>query len=110
MLCDGWWEQDLFGRQPMRNLRLRFESGRISGSGHDIIGVFTLLGTIAEDGKLAMIKRYVGMHAVEYGGTYDGEGLMWGQWRIGPLHNRWLIKINTSRAAAIDAAEIEAIT
>jgi hypothetical protein len=49
------------------------------------------------------------MHAVNYGGTYDGEGLMWGQWWIGPLHNRWLIKINSSKPAAANSAEIEVI-
>jgi hypothetical protein len=107
--CEGWWEQDMFGRQPMRELTLRFGAGRITGSGHDIIGSFTISGAIAADGKVVLFKRYVAMHAVRYVGNYDGEGLMWGQWWIGPLHNRWLIKVNTSRTAALAAAEIEAI-
>ena len=31
--CDGWWHQELFGRQPMDDLRLKFDGGGISGSG-----------------------------------------------------------------------------
>src|SRR5689334_2599846 len=78
MPCEGWWEQDILGRQPMRELLLRFEGGQIAGSGHDIVGPFTIAGTIAADGNVAMVKRYVGAHAVRYVGSYDGEGLMWG--------------------------------
>ncbi len=36
--CEGWWEQDGFGRQPMAELLLRFESSQLVGSGVDIIG------------------------------------------------------------------------
>ena len=107
--CEGSWEQDVFGRQPMRELVLRFNAGRIVGSGHDIIGPFAISGVIAADGKVVLFKRYVGMHAVRYIGNYDGEGLMWGQWWIESLHNRWLIKLNTSRVPVLEAAEIEAI-
>src|SRR5690349_1495187 len=49
MPCEGWWEQDILGRQPMRELLLRFEGGQIAGSGHDIVGPFTIAGTIAAD-------------------------------------------------------------
>ena len=110
MPADGWWEQECLGRQPMHNLQLRFDSRRIAGSGHDIIGSFTMIGTIAPDGKVTIIKRYLGMHAVRYVGSYDGEGLMWGQWWIGPLHNRWLIKIMPSSAHAASVLEMEATT
>jgi len=93
----------------MRELRLQFEAGRIVGSGSDVVGAFTIRGTIAADGKVTLIKDYLGMHAVRYIGNYDGEGLMWGQWWIGSLHNHWLIKLNTSRVPVLEAAEIEAI-
>lgn len=107
--CEGWWVQEHFGRQPMQSLWLRFEAGRIVGAGSDIVGPFTFVGTIAEGGKVVMVKRYVGRHTVDYIGTYDGEGVMWGEWWIGPLHNRWLIKIKSSMAAVTDAAEVEEI-
>ena len=74
-----------------------------------MIGEFKLRGTIAEAGKVNLVKQYVGMHAVDYVGTYDGEGLMWGQWWIGSLNNRWLIKIKRSKAAPSDATDIETI-
>jgi len=107
--CEGWWEQDLLGRQPMHELLLQFEAGRIAGSGRDIVGAFTISGTIAADGGIVMEKRYLGMHSVRYVGNYDGEGLLWGQWWIGSLHNRWLIKIVHSRAHAASEREVEAI-
>ena len=108
--CEGWWDQEHFGRQQMHQLRLRFESGRIAGTGSDIIGPFTFAGTIGEDGTVAMVKRYVGQHSVDYVGTYDGEGMMWGEWRIGPHHNQWLIKIIGSRGTVSDQAVAEIIT
>ena len=100
--CDGWWEQDYYGRQPMEGLRLSIDAAGISGSGTDIIGPFTLTGSIREGGAVAIIKTYVGRHRVKYVGMYDGEGTMAGQWLIGPLSGRWLIAIRRSKA---DAAE-----
>jgi hypothetical protein len=88
--CVGWWQQELFGRQPMRDLVLQFDAGKITGSGMDLIGPFTLSGTLSEAGQVAMVKRYLGRHSVDYVGTYDGEGVMWGEWHIPPFHDRWL--------------------
>jgi hypothetical protein len=93
----------------MRDLRLRFEAGGVIGSGHDIVGLFTVRGTIAADGSVIMVKNYLGMHTVRYVGHYDGEGLMWGQWWIGSLHNRWLIKITRSNSQVADEVEMEAV-
>src|SRR5947207_8154485 len=42
--CDGWWEEQGYGRQPMENLRISFGQGRLQGSGSDIVGPFTLSG------------------------------------------------------------------
>jgi hypothetical protein len=104
--CDGWWHQPEFGRQPMLDLRLHIAGGRITGAGRDIVGRFTLAGTSDEQGRVAMIKRYIDLHTVEYEGQYDGEGLLWGLWHIGPLTDRWMIKIartNVSNRAVDDA-------
>ena len=98
--CDGWWHQELFGRQPMDDLRLKFDGGGISGSGRDIIGPFTFRGRIDEQGHVAMIKQYIGQHSVDYIGTYDGEGLLYGEWHIGNSKDRWLIRIKGSPAGA----------
>jgi hypothetical protein len=103
--CEGWWEQNGFGRQPMVDLRLRFGSGRVQGSGTDIVGPFTFSGLVSPHGSVAMVKQYIGRHSVDYLGTYDGEGVMWGRWRIGPLHGPWMITIRPGTAAATAAIQ-----
>jgi hypothetical protein len=91
--CDGWWQQAGYGRQPMRDLQLEFSSGQITGSGADIIGQFTFRGTLDPAGRVQMIKQYVGLWSVDYIGTYDGEGLLFGHWRVGGLTDEWLIRL-----------------
>ena len=98
--CEGWWEQDLFGRQPMEKLRISFDAKRIQGAGIDIIGPFSLTGAIEENGAVAIVKRYLGQHSVDYLGTYDGEGSLTGEWRIGLDRGRWLITIRRAVAGA----------
>jgi len=107
--CDGWWDQKQFGRQPMHQLRLQFDSGSISGSGVDVIGLFTFTGTMDAHGQVLMLKRYLGQHSVEYVGKYDGEGLMWGEWNIAGFKDRWLIKIKGSGHSADQPAEVAII-
>src|SRR5579864_828092 len=34
----GYWQQEIFGRQTMHDLTLRFKGGRIDGEGYDCIG------------------------------------------------------------------------
>jgi hypothetical protein len=104
--CDGWWEEVGWGRQPMLALRLQFDARSISGSGHDIVGLFTFAGMIDEQGRVAMVKHYLGQHTVEYLGNYDGEGLMWGHWRIGPLRDKWLIRIKSTRTTDAEQTSI----
>ena len=79
----GFWEQTMFGKQPMRQLTLRFEGGRIDGDGVDVIGRFTFTGSYDEGGSVALIKQYMGLHQVLYRGAYDGEGSILGRWSIG---------------------------
>ena len=81
-----------------------------TGSGYDIIGLFTFAGTISEQGYVVMVKRYVGQHTVDYIGQYDGEGLLWGEWHIGPLKDRWMIKFRSTKSSAAMQGEIEEIT
>lgn len=107
--CDGWWEEQGYGRQPMLELQLRVVEGQIIGSGWDIVGPFTFRGTISEGGAVAMIKQYLGQHQVEYLGNYDGEGTMFGDWRIGPFSDRWAItfkRLKGSRKAESEDVEL----
>ena len=104
--CEGWWEQRGWGRQDMQELTLAFDGERVSGSGHDMVGVFRFEGTIDAQGRVAMVKRYFGKHNVDYVGTYDGEGLLQGQWRMWDYdRGTWLIWIKKGSAAS--ESEIE---
>jgi hypothetical protein len=104
--CEGWWEQQGFGRQTMQELTMQFASGRVSGSGHDVVGVFTFAGTISPQGHVAMVKQYLGQHTVDYVGTYDGEGLLQGEWDLGYFgRGRWLIWIKKARSNPSEIAE-----
>ena len=107
--CDGWWEEAGYGRQPMLQLQLRISDGQITGNGTDIVGPFTFAGTINDGGVVAMIKQYIGQHQVDYLGTYDGEGTMYGEWRVGPFRDRWAITFKRPAKDSQAAAECEEI-
>ena len=107
--CEGWWQQHGLGRQPMLDLHMEFDGGQISGSGRDIVGPFKFSGTINAQGRVAMVKDYLGQHDVEYLGTYDGEGLMWGEWHIGALKDRWMIKLRGARSSTTRQADVAEI-
>jgi hypothetical protein len=80
----GYWEQQGFGRQPMHELVLRFEDGRVEGKGVDCVGRFTFSGRYDESGRVVLTKQYLRRHSVRYEGTYDGEGTIYGRWTIDP--------------------------
>ena len=80
---EGFWVQESYGRQPMREFELRFEDGTITGSGKDMVGRFTFSGAYdAATGRVLMVKQYIGKHAVRYSGEPDGEGCIQGTWEI----------------------------
>ena len=81
----GYWQQQVFGRQPMHDLTLRFAGGQIDGEGYDCIGYFTFAGRYDDQGGVAMVKHYLGKHTVDYVGRYDGEGTIHGRWSIGDI-------------------------
>lgn len=93
----------------MTELRLKFDSGYITGTGRDIIGPFTFHGTIDSQGHVAMIKQYIGQHSVDYVGIYDGEGLLYGDWHIGGSKDRWLIRIKGTTNHSQSSEEIATI-
>lgn len=97
--CEGWWEQDAYGRQSMDELELRFDGNEIHGKGYDMIGLFTLDGGYDQEGRVLLRKQYIGKHSVEYVGYYDGEGTLSGEWAIEVFHGKWLIKLHRQRNA-----------
>lgn len=98
MACEGWWEQNGLGRQPMHNLQIAFDGGKIAGSGTDVIGPFTLMGQL-EGEKTLIHKQYIDAHSVEYPGSFDGEGTMQGLWSIHGFGGKWLIRVVDKVAA-----------
>lgn len=78
----GFWEQPGLGREWMQPLDLHFVDGHIHGQGCDCVGLFRFTGTYTPDGKLSLVKQYLGQHQVFYEGHVDGEGTIRGQWSI----------------------------
>lgn len=84
---DGFWVQEVWGRQPMSAFALRFADGAVSGEGRDVVGPFTFEGEYdTRTGAVRMVKQYTGKHAVLYLGQPDGEGSIQGTWHIGDWH------------------------
>ncbi|MDB5313573.1 MAG: hypothetical protein JWO38_7775 [Gemmataceae bacterium] len=81
---EGFWVQELYGRQPMTTFTLHFATGEITGEGKDVIGRFVFTGSYdVQTGEVVMMKQYLGKHQVWYRGTPDGEGCIQGTWSIG---------------------------
>ena len=91
--CIGWWQQEGYGRQPMHQLRIRFQHSQIEGSGIDLIAPFTLTGKMRPDGAVEIVKQYTARHTVLYVGQYDGEGTLYGTWDIDGHQGQWSIKL-----------------
>jgi hypothetical protein len=80
----GFWLQSaLAGRQYM-SLHLTFAAGKITGSGSDTIGNFTIAGSYdLTGGRCSFVKSYIGQHSVDYAGCNQNDGLwIWGTWTI----------------------------
>jgi len=58
-------------------------NNQITGHGRDdAVGEFNISGRFENNGQVRFTKQYVGQHAVEYEGTYDGNRIISGQWKI----------------------------
>jgi len=72
------------GKHAMEMI-LSFASGKMTGSGRDRVGEFTIDGEYqVVDGKCEWVKRYIGQHAVGYHGFNEGKGI-WGAWKLTDL-------------------------
>jgi hypothetical protein len=95
----------------MDALWVEFSGDRLMGGGQDIVGVFTLLGTMQSNGSVRIVKRYHGKHEVVYFGQYDGEGLFYGSWTINMLTGNWSIKLLSGNSDQMETfEEFEEIT
>lgn len=80
---DGFWVQKGWGRQAMTPFTLNFADGLITGSGRDMVGVFTFSGEYdPATGGVRLVKQYIGKHQVLYIGQPDGEGSIQGMWHL----------------------------
>ncbi len=86
--CFGWWEQ--YGiREAMEGLIMSVDQHVITGSGYDIVGMFTFAGNLDETLKVQMVKQYLGRHNVLYEGQFDGKDLMQGIWKSFVVQGAW---------------------
>ena len=73
------------GQRGQQDLRLTFESGRMTGTGADELGQFIIEGSYSAESKEAKwLKSYPGAHSIDYRGFREGPvpGI-WGTWSIG---------------------------
>jgi hypothetical protein len=90
---EGFWVQDIWGRQAMTPFFLTFAGEIVTGQGRDIIGQFTFAGEYdATTGQVRLVKQYIGKHQVFYLGQPDGEGSIQGTWHIGDHKGPFLIR------------------
>ena len=102
----GHWDQNGFGRQNMHDLEFTFNGTRFSGSGHDVVGQFTMTGQVLDDQKVEIVKSYEGRHSVVYLGSHDGEGIIAGAWALwgdeGSFAMRPMVGFNADDAPIAD--------
>jgi hypothetical protein len=85
----------------MGDLSIDFLGGRIRGRGRDIIGDFSMSGTMESDGCVRIVKQYTEQHHVVYIGNYDGEGTLFGTWLIDLVAGAWSIKLLKDRSGQV---------
>jgi hypothetical protein len=80
-----WFGFYTYANRPRRylmDLILDFKNGSISGEGADGIGFFVISGFYnTSNGECSWIKRYIGLHSVDYRGFREAKGI-WGTWHI----------------------------
>ncbi len=103
--CDGWWEQNGFGRQPMHGLRLCYDDGHVSGEGEDVVGQFEIRGTVTATAA-SLVKHYRDAHEVAYFGIRDGEGAFFGRWSIFGIGGKWLIKVRAAEGPPTSISDL----
>lgn len=105
--CSGWWEQGMMGRQEMKGLTVMIEGDKISGGGYDVVGMFTLEGTLSPDNEVDMIKDYFDKHRVLYKGKYDGASCMNGIWSMSFDSGPWEIRFRSESAKKAKSSIVE---
>lgn len=98
--CTGWWEQSGVGREEMEGLMMQIVGDKITGSGYDMVGIFTFDGVLNAENQVQMTKQYIDQHSVLYQGQYDGKTRMWGTWRVAWLVGPWEIRFRSEEEEA----------
>jgi hypothetical protein len=81
----GFYLQYWMPGRHATDMDLTFEDGRLTGSGSDRVGQFTIDGTYdLATGQCRWVKQYVGRHSIEYSGLNEGRGI-WGVWELPQL-------------------------
>lgn len=81
----GFYVYEPGGRRHAMRLELAFANGRVTGSGSDDVGRFTVDGGFDAEGvRVWWRKDYAGAHTVWYDGARDGarSRVVYGAWRI----------------------------
>ncbi len=90
----------------MEDLTIEFFNGAIRGGGVDVVGQFTISGSMEFGGGVRIVKQYTGRHHVVYIGNYDGEGTLSGTWLIDRLAGSWSIKLLHAISGDVEFEEI----
>jgi len=91
------------GRHEMEGLTVLIDGDTIIGGGYDIIGMFTLEGTLASNNDVSIIKHYFDRHSILYKGEYDGANLMHGIWLLDFDSGAWEIRFRDDQKAKVKA-------
>ncbi len=77
-----------WGAQSRQRLMLHFKAGRITGSGRDPAGQFSVRGTYDTATGAARLAKFYGSYIVEYDGASDSDG----------IEGRWIIRYELGHA------------
>ena len=81
----GYWAQCASGGITLgwMDLHLRFAAGALTGTGRDLLGLFSLRGRYDTASGACFIRKRYTSHEVFYRGFSDGRGIR-GRWEIPP--------------------------
>ena len=104
----GHFNQTGLGRCEMQDLMIFFVGDRISGSGRDAVGAFSLSGRVLPGHRIEMLKEYDNRHHVAYLGEHVGEGIITGAWSL--THDSGTFAIRPSEGFQASSQAIQKVS